>query len=66
MLFRSTMDSCPEPEDMCMPEKSAPLTANGEIVHKALPRLNRTLRYVCRAIGPTGPQLSNAVPDQNL
>lgn len=49
------MNSSTKPQDVGMPPKGAPLSAQGEVVYKALFVLNRTLCDVCRAIRPSCP-----------
>ena len=48
-----------------MPPQRAALPGDGEVVHVALPRLDRALRDVRRAVRPPRPQLPDAVPAQS-
>ena len=57
-----TMDSGSKPENMSMPEERASLASDGEVVHVALPRLNRTLCDVCRSISPASSELPDSMP----
>jgi len=57
-----TMNCGPQPENMCVPKKRAPLTSDREIVDIALPWLNGALCNVCWSISPTRSQLPNAMP----
>jgi len=59
-----SVQGCPEPEYVCMPQEGAPLARDGEIVHIALARLDRALGNVCRPVGPPRPQLPDTMPDR--
>lgn len=61
-----TMDGGSQPENMGMPEERASLAGDGEVVHVALARLNRTLRDVRRSISPACSELSDSMPTPTL
>lgn len=65
---KRAVDGSPKPRDMSVPKKGAFLPYNGEVVHVALPGLDRALSHIGRSIGPPAPQLSNTVPktDQQI
>ena len=56
------MDSGPEPENVCVPPKGAPLACEGKVAYVLLAWLNWALCNVRRSIGPTGSKLSDPVP----
>ena len=56
------VDGGAEPGDVGVPPQRAALPGDGEVVHVALPRLDRALRDVRRAVRPPRPQLPDAVP----
>lgn len=49
------IESGSEPKNMGVPEKSASLASDGEVVYIALPCLNWALCYIGRPIGPSCP-----------
>lgn len=49
---QSAINRCSKPGDVSVPEKGALLLNQGELVTETLPRLNRALCDVRRAVGP--------------
>ena len=60
------MESGPEPENVCVPPKRAPLARDGKVVYVLLPWLNWALCNVRRPIGPARSKLSHSVPFSNI
>ena len=56
------VDGGAEPGDVGVPPQGAALPGHREVVHVALPRLDRALRDVRRPVRPPGPHLPDAVP----
>jgi hypothetical protein len=56
------VDGGAQPGDVRVPPQRAALPDHGEVVHVALPRLDRALRDVRRPVRPPRPQLPDAVP----
>jgi len=56
------VDGGAQPGDVRVPPQRAALPRDGELVHVALPALDRALRDVRRPVRPPAPQLPDAVP----
>lgn len=50
-----TVDCCPHPRNVSMPEEGTSLASDCEVIGVTLASLYRTLCYICRSISPTTP-----------